>query len=198
MSYPYTFTTNKQRAAAARAAAVAARSAASDFFAKAKYTFTDLQVHALRFWYNQYHLLEILVEGNNGKPLPSNKDFEKFILDQMTLSERQTLSRRLATTPDSPNLAARAELTSEQLVEFLLAKMRSADEVKIFRERLDLILTHYPERVRWNNKMRAGVHVGYAGSGLDVGFGGKETGGHSLDVDWEEVTEEEKGFKWWW
>src|SRR5690606_6081593 len=71
--------------------------------------FSNLQLYALRYWYDQYHLL------NTYAPPASS-------------------------------------LSGEQLFVILLSKMES-HETAIFLERLTLILSHYPERVRWHRKM---------------------------------------------
>lgn len=127
-----------------------ARPTAANFW---NFSFTELQLYALWYWYEQYHVLE-------------------------------------------PDAKPATLLSGKELVEVLLSKM-SKDEVDIFRERLDLILSHYPERQRWNRKLRGRPLVG-GGLGMEydvrVGIWDDEY----LHVTWEKVTDEEKGFEWWW
>ncbi|KAL0467886.1 hypothetical protein QR685DRAFT_350913 [Neurospora intermedia] len=123
-------------------------------FIREKYRlYNDQQVYALRFWYEQLHILD-----------------------------RQ---------------APRASLLSaDEIVDILIDKM-TKPEFEIFNERLRLIRSHYPEKVRWHKKMEEGLGGGY---GLKVQvLGAAYPGGEKfLSVEWLELTEEEKGFQWWW
>ncbi|EGO55663.1 hypothetical protein NEUTE1DRAFT_139912 [Neurospora tetrasperma FGSC 2508] len=115
--------------------------------------YNDQQVYALRFWYEQLHILY--------------------------------------------REAPRASLLSaEEIVDILIDKM-TKPEFEIFNERLLLIRNHYPEKVRWHKKMEEGLGGGY---GLKVQvWGAAYPGGEKfLSVEWLELTEEEKGFQWWW
>lgn len=118
-------------------------------------TFSTLQLYALRYWYNQYHLL------NTYAPPASS-------------------------------------LSGEQLFVILLSKMES-HETAIFLERLTLILSHYPERVRWHKKMMGENHLGARGGfGMTAKVMESIWGEKYLLIKWEDVTEEEGDFEWWW
>lgn len=90
-----------------------------------------------------------------------------------------------------------SSLSRSQIFLTLLSKVKDHDERRIFMDRLFLVSWYGPERERWHEKMVEDLGGGFGMTAKVIVMeheNEKGEKGKSLEVEWEELTEEENEF----